>query len=196
MVATPETLLRLPAIPAREIAVLKACRIRSWQRKDIDLVSRHLNDPDMWSFLSTTFNGGLSPEQAEHYLAALSTQPGTFFFAAALLGTDEAIGGICGELGTGLHSRSADLGGWLARPHWRSGIAREVTTAFADWLFEAHDVLRVHAAPYHPNRASIGTLRAAGFTFEGRLRCSVVKDGRVMDQMQYAKINPKYAGSA
>jgi [ribosomal protein S5]-alanine N-acetyltransferase len=70
-----------------------------------------------------------------------------------------------------------------------------VTTAFTDWLFETHDVLRVHAAPFHLNRASIGTLQAAGFSFEGRLRCSVVKNGRIMDQMQYAKINPKCTGS-
>jgi [ribosomal protein S5]-alanine N-acetyltransferase len=195
MVATSNALLRLAESPAQEIAVLASCRIRTWQRKDIDLVCRHLNDPDMWSFLSTTFNGSLNPEQAEHYLAALCAQPRTFFFAAALLETDEAVGGICGEMGTGLHGRCAELGGWLARPHWRSGIAREVTTAFADWLFQAHDVLRVHAAPYHPNRASIGTLRASGFTFEGRLRCSVVKDGRVMDQMQYAKINPAYTSA-
>ena len=195
MVALPQIPLRLPADSAQEIAALKSCRIRTWRRADIGVVRRHLNDPDMWSFLSSTSSGRLSPDHAEHYLAALSTAPRIFFFAAARLDNDEAVGAICGEIGTGLQCRSAELGGWLARPHWRSGIAREVTTAFADWLFQTHDVLRVHAAPYHPNRASIGTLRAAGFVFEGRLRCSVVKDGRVMDQMQYAKINPKYSST-
>jgi [ribosomal protein S5]-alanine N-acetyltransferase len=169
----------------REIARLPTCRIRAWQRKDVDSIIEHLSDRDMWAYFAMPFLGAWTPIHAEHYLATLTSQPRTFFFAAALLETDEAVGGICGELGAGLHSRCAELG----------GIAREVTTAFADWLFETHDVLRVHAAPYHPNRASIGTLRASGFTFEGRLRCSVVKDGRVMDQMQYAKINPAY-GSA
>jgi [ribosomal protein S5]-alanine N-acetyltransferase len=194
MTASPHSkLIRLPSGPPQEIARLASCRIRTWQPKDVNRVCGYLNDADMWRYLSTTFSGTFSPAQAEHYLATLVTSPRTHFFAAALLDTDEAVGGICGELGTGLHSRNADLGGWLARPYWRSGIAREVTTAFADWLFSAHDVLRVHAAPYHPNRASIGTLRAAGFSFEGRLRCSVVKEGRVMDQMQYAKINPKHA---
>jgi [ribosomal protein S5]-alanine N-acetyltransferase len=185
--------LRFAAAEPTEVARLASCRLRTWQAKDVSSICAHLSDQTMWGFFAMPFPGAWTEAHAEHYLATLTTKPDTFFFAAALLDTDEAVGGICGELGTGPHRRSAELGGWLARPYWRSGIARDVTTAFADWLFDTHDVLRVHAAPYHPNRASIGTLRASGFSFEGRLKCSVVKDGRVMDQMQYAKINPKHS---
>jgi [ribosomal protein S5]-alanine N-acetyltransferase len=188
-------LLTLTEAPRQEIALLANCKIRTWQRKDIPQVKQHLGDRLMWRFLSADFPGTVTSEFAEHYLSSYSANDKAFFFAAATLDSDEAIGGVFAERGTDIHSQSAEYGGWLARPYWRSGIARDVTVAFTDWLFEKQGVLRVHAAPFHLNRASIGTLRAAGFSFEGRLRCSVVKNGHIMDQMQYAKINPAYAGS-
>lgn len=181
--------------PRQEIALLGGCRIRTWQRKDIPQVHHHLGNPEMWRFLSADFPGMVTAEFAEHYLASYSANANAFFFAAAAMDSDEAIGGVFAERGSDIHSQSAEYGGWLARPYWRSGIARDVTVAFTDWLFETQGLLRVHAAPFHLNRASIGTLKAAGFSFEGRLRCSVVKGGRIMDQMQYAKINPACAGS-
>jgi [ribosomal protein S5]-alanine N-acetyltransferase len=191
----PNGFRRFAEAPRQKIAELTHCRLRSWQLDDIPLVHQHLNDPLMWRFLSADFPGTVSLEFAEHYLASYSANNQAVFFAAAALDSDEAIGGVFAELGTDIHARSAEYGGWLARSHWRSGIARDVTVAFTDWLFETRGILRVHAAPFHLNRASIGTLQAAGFTFEGRLRCSVVKNGRIMDQLQYAKINPACPGS-
>jgi [ribosomal protein S5]-alanine N-acetyltransferase len=191
----PLALLTFAEATPCTIAVMGDCKLRSWQRKDIAQVFRHLSDPHMWRYLSADLPGEITPEFAEHYLASYSSNDNAFFFAAATLDSDEVIGGVFAEMGTDIHSRSAEYGGWLARSHWRSGIARDVTVAFTDWLFEKQGVLRVHAAPFHLNRASIGTLKAAGFSFEGRLRCSVVKNGRIMDQMQYARINPACPGS-
>ena len=176
--------------PQQDIAILSKCKIRTWQRKDIAQVRQYLDDASVWRYLSADYPGGFSLKLAEHYLAIYTSNQNAFFFAAALLDSDEVIGGVSAELGTGVHSKSAEYGGWLAKPYWRSGIARDVTTAFTDWLFSTQHVLRVHSAPFHLNRASIGTLQASGFSFEGRLRCSVVKDGCTMNQMQYAKINP------
>ncbi len=181
--------------PQSTIAVLGGCKIRTWQRKDIAQVHQHLNDPHMWRYLSADFPGSISAQFAEHYLASYGASENALFFAAATLDSDEVIGGVFAERGIDIHSQSVEYGGWLAKPYWRSGIARDVTVAFTDWLFEKQGVLRIHAAPFHLNRASIGTLQASGFSFEGRLRCSVVKNGRIMDQMQYAKINPACVGS-
>jgi ribosomal-protein-alanine N-acetyltransferase len=38
------------------------------------------------------------------------------------------------------------------------------------------------------NPASMRVLEKAGFAFEGRMRQAVIKDGRVMDQMIYARV--------
>ena len=47
---------------------------------------------------------------------------------------------------------------------------------------------RIYAVPYVSNAASIRVLEKTGFSYEGRLRASVVKNGRILDQSLYAKI--------
>jgi [ribosomal protein S5]-alanine N-acetyltransferase len=175
-----------------EIASLKQCRIRSWREKDVDALRKYMDDPQLWGFLATPYVSGMDRARAETCLAGFTSTPGLFCFAAALLESDEAVACVFAELGKGYHAKSAELGGWLARPYWGSGIAREVTTAMADWLFDRQHVLRVHSAVYQSNLASIGTLRASGFTLEGRMRCSVMHDGVVMDELLYAKISPHH----
>jgi hypothetical protein len=51
-------------------------------------------------------------------------------------------------------------------------------------------VLRVSSYTYHPNRAAIGSLRAAGFTLEARMRHAGVKDGVLMDRLVFVRLNP------
>jgi RimJ/RimL family protein N-acetyltransferase len=78
-------------------------------------------------------------------------------------------------------SVSAELTMWLTPTVQRTGTARSVACAFVDWLFHCESVLRVYAGTYHPNRAAVGALFAAGFTLEARLRHAAVKDGQVRD---------------
>ena len=53
--------------------------------------------------------------------------------------------------------------------------------------FEADPELRrLYAVPYASNAASARVLEKAGYTREGTLRQSAIKDGRVLDQWMYA----------
>jgi [ribosomal protein S5]-alanine N-acetyltransferase len=49
----------------------------------------------------------------------------------------------------------------------------------------------VYALPFARNAASCRVLEKAGYMIEGRLRRSAVKDGIVVDQLQYAFIVPE-----
>jgi len=48
---------------------------------------------------------------------------------------------------------------------------------------------RIFAEPYTANTASARVLEKSGFTIEGVIRASVFKDGRILDQYIYAKLN-------
>jgi len=65
----------------------------------------------------------------------------------------------------------------------------ETTRTMTDYAFKELGLHRVFAEVYVTNPASARVLEKAGFTCEGTLRASVVKDGKVLDQMLYAKIN-------
>ena len=45
------------------------------------------------------------------------------------------------------------------------------------------------AEPYTTNRASARVLEKAGLKYEGLLRASAFKDGRLVDQLLYARVN-------
>jgi RimJ/RimL family protein N-acetyltransferase len=176
--------------PHRVIAELPDCRVRSFRRSDIPAVQRELCDPEVWrSYVPEDSSPDIKPSYIENYLRWLH-EPDVVCFAACDPRTDEVFGCIHGRRGPGAMSRTVDLSGWLARSHWRSSIARRVNQAFVAWLFAEQGVLRVSSYTYHPNRAAIGSLRAAGFTLEARMRHAGVKDGVLMDRLVFVRLNP------
>jgi RimJ/RimL family protein N-acetyltransferase len=64
----------------------------------------------------------------------------------------------------------------------------EAVITFTAFAFEHFKLVRIYAEPYASNANSCRVLEKAGFTFEGRLRCSVIKDGKLLDQCLYARI--------
>ena len=51
----------------------------------------------------------------------------------------------------------------------------------------------VFALPFAHNTASCRVLEKAGYALEARLRRSAIKDGKILDQFQYAFIVPEVA---
>ena len=176
--------------PLSVISEMPDCRVRSFRRSDLAAVQRTLCDPEVWrSYLPEDGSPDLRPTWVENYLRWLH-EPGVYSFAACTPDTDEVFGCIHGRVDLGAMSRSVELSGWMARSHWRSGVARRVNQAFVQWLFDQRGMLRVYSQTYHPNRAAIGSLRAAGFTLEARLRNAGVKDGFLMDRLLFVRLNP------
>ena len=54
--------------------------------------------------------------------------------------------------------------------------------------FATFDVCRIYATVFEWNPASARILEKAGYILEGRLRKSVTKDGRTIDQLLYARV--------
>ena len=99
---------------------------------------------------------------------------------------DEAIGGIGLTLMRGVRRRSAEIGFWIAEDRWGEGVATSAVRALAAFAFERFDLLRLFAYVFEGNVASTRVLEKAGFSYEGRLGKSVVKDDRVIDELVYA----------
>ncbi len=59
--------------------------------------------------------------------------------------------------------------------------------AFTDYCFANFELHRIYAEPYANNPASARVLEKAGFALEGRLQKNVVKDGKILDSLLYAK---------
>ena len=70
------------------------------------------------------------------------------------------------------------------------GIMSEAVQEFTRYAFETFDLVRIYAQPFAENTASARVLEKAGFTCEGRLRANVLKDGKVLDTLLFARVEP------
>ncbi len=130
-----------------------------------------------------------TPEGADWWLTHVAAQePQTSF---ALATAEELIGGIGVELGEDIHHRSGEIGFWLGEPFWGRGVVSSAVAAFTPWAFDRFDLLRIWAGVFETNPASARVLEKAGYELEGRHRAAVVKDGRTLDELVYARLRRK-----
>lgn len=100
----------------------------------------------------------------------------------------EAVGGIGYILQQDVAYRSAEIGYWLGEDYWGRGLATEALIAVTEYAFSHHDLCRIYAYVFEWNMASARVLEKAGYVFEGRLKKSVTKAGKTIDQLMYANI--------
>lgn len=146
-----------------------------------------IRDRGIWLNLRDYFPHPYTVEDAAAYLSRVTEVVGTpMVFAIEVDG--EVSGGNSAMPGNDVHRLTAEIGYWLGRAHWGSGIMTEAVGAFTDHLFAAFPLERVFAVPYANNPASVKTLEKNGFLLEGRMRRSAIKDGLVLDQLLHAKV--------
>jgi ribosomal-protein-alanine N-acetyltransferase len=166
--------------------LLGVCDVRSWRPRDAPALVEHANNRKVWLNLRDRFPHPYTARDARAFLkSVLNARPETNF---AIDVDGAAVGGIAFHVQSDVERVGAELGYWLGEKHWGRGIATAAVRAVTEHALVAHGLLRVFALPFAENRASARVLEKAGFTLEGVLRSSAIKDGRVLDQLLYARI--------
>jgi [ribosomal protein S5]-alanine N-acetyltransferase len=165
---------------------LGPCTLRSWRSGDEDSLVRHADDRDVWINLRDRFPHPYTRDDARAWLRLVADSTPETNFAVAVAG--EAVGGIGITLQDDVSRRSAEIGYWLGRSYWGRGIATAAVRALTDWAFAHFDLCRLYAGVFEWNPASARVLEKAGYVLEGRLRRSVTKDGRTIDQLLHALV--------
>ncbi len=161
-------------------------KIRDWQRDDAESVARYANNRKIWINLRDIFPHPYTIANAEAFLSiVMEDDPKTVF---AITNEVEAIGSIGLVLGKDVHRFTTELGYWLAEPFWGKGIMTEAVKGITEYAFRSFGLKRVYAEPYTTNLASARVLEKAGFKYEGLLRASAFKNGRLVDQLLYARV--------
>lgn len=160
------------------------CLLRRWQKPDRGSLVRYANSRKIWINLRDRFPHPYTEADAEQWISeSLAEATPTRF---AIVANGQAIGGIGLELNNDVFARSAEIGYWLGEPFWGRGIATDAVRTFTGYGFSAFDLCRIYAGVFEWNPASARVLERAGYVCEGRLRKSVTKDGRTIDQWLYA----------
>ena len=170
------------------ILTLATCQVRSWKSADVASIVIHGNSRNIWINLRDRFPYPYTANAARRFIrSARDMQPETSF---ALEADGAAIGAIGYMLQTDVERVSAEIGYWVGEAYWGRGIATEALIALTSHAMAQHKLTRIFALPFAHNAASCRVLEKAGYVLEGRLRRSAIKDGVIVDQLQYAFIAP------
>ncbi len=162
-------------------------RVRPHRAGDLAALVRHANNVKVAANLRDRFPHPYTAAAGQAWLDLVAEMQPMLAFALAEGESDELIGGIGLYPLADVHRIDAELGYWVCEPHWGKGVATRAVRALCRWAFDELEWLeRIHACVYSWNPASARVLEKAGFTFEGRLRKSVIKHGQLLDQLIYA----------
>jgi ribosomal-protein-alanine N-acetyltransferase len=166
--------------------------LRAWEESDAAALVKHANNRRVASSLRDGFPHPYTPGDARNWLAMVGNNREDVILAIEVMG--EAAGGI------GLHGMkdvyryNSEIGYWLSEAHWGKGIMTEAVGALVKYAFEETHWLRLFAAVYENNPASMRVLEKNGFVPEAVHRKAVMKNGTLMDEHLYALLKAHWKG--
>ena len=164
---------------------LTRCTIRDWRLDDVESLAKHANNRRVSINLRDRFPYPYRIEDARNFIERAISEGQEKSHCIEIDGS--AVGSIGITIGEDVYRLTAEMGYWLAEEFWGQGIMSEVVPAFVNYGFEKFSLKRIYATSYSRNPASARVLEKAGFVLEGRLRKNVVKDGKILDSLLYAK---------
>lgn len=164
--------------------------VRSFDPADAEAIAKYANNRRISITLRDSFPYPYTAHDAKRWLRAVRRhQPESGW---AIASSREVIGGIGIHLQPDIYRRSAELGYWVGEPFWGKGIATAAVKAVVGHAFTNFDVVRLFAGVFEGNVASARVLEKAGFTLESRMRTSVTKEGRLLDQWMYVILREEW----
>ena len=162
--------------------------LRSWAPGDLESLVRYADNYEVAKNLTDQFPHPYTIENGREFIMNATSQSPHRILAIDIQGV------ACGAIGihpqSDIHRANAELGYWLAQPHWGKGIMTRAITAMVRYGFAHWEIKRIFARPFGSNIASQRVLEKAGFTLEARLDKTILKNGEFFDELIYAVRKP------
>lgn len=159
--------------------------LRAFETDDALLLREYLNNPHVTKYLTSSIPQPYEKEDAEWWINEGSK--------VGIVRAIEYEGVFVGAIGANRkqfeHSRSAEVGYWLAEGYWGKGIVTTALRQLTTFIFENTDIVRLQAYVFEGNLASIRVLEKAGYRLEGILQKAIYKHDSFMDASLYATVN-------
>lgn len=167
------------------------CLIRKWQLEDAKDLAAALSNKKIQDNLRDGLPYPYTEKDGEYYINSMLSADEKDTFAFAITVDGKVIGSIGAFRQGNIHSRTAELGYYIAEEYWGKGIMTEAVKQLCDYVFENTDIIRIFAEPFAYNIGSCRVLEKSGFHYEGTLWSNAVKNGNVIDMKMYAKVLEK-----
>jgi ribosomal-protein-alanine N-acetyltransferase len=162
----------------------KGFTLRGWKPDDTESLQKHANNTHISDFLLDRFPSPYTMDDAVNWVKMMQNQDPVLNFAIA---ADENVVGAIGlELREDVYRKSPLIGYWLAEEYWDRGIMTEAIKLITAYAFTNFDFARLQAGIFSNNPKSMRVMEKAGFTKEGILKNSIIKNGEILDEHVYA----------
>jgi len=162
------------------------CIVRTFQESDASAIAKYANNRQIWLNLRDGFPTPYELSDAEAYIAAVSKKTPPLNFAVTV--DNEAVGSIGLRLGHDIERCTAEIGYWLGEEFWGRGIMTAAVAMITYYGLADLQLNRIFAVPFTRNVRSARVLERVGYEQEAVMRSSAIKDGKVLDQFLYAKV--------
>ena len=176
------------AAPVDQLPTLAGacCVLRALRPADAPAIALHANDAAVVRNLHDGFPYPYTLTHAQAWCGGQHREP-AFGHVWAITVDGVAIGCIGVLPGSGLLACNAELGYWIGQAFWGRGIAADALNRVSAWAWDQLPaVQRLFAPIYARNPASQRVAAKAGYGLEAHIPRSRIKNGEVIDVVQWA----------
>ena len=162
------------------------CKIRKWKLSDAKDLAVALSNKKIQDNLRDGLPYPYSEQDGIDFISSMlsANEDETFAFAITL--DDKVIGSIGVFRQQNIHRQTAEMGYYIAEEYWGKGIMTDAVKQICEYVFKNSDILRIYAEPFAYNTGSCRVLEKAGFQYEGTLRNNAVKNGKVIEGLNFS----------
>jgi len=163
-------------------------KLRPLRLQDATRLAELANNEKISRNLRDGFPHPYTLRDAEKFLEIFSDQDPVTFFGIDY--NEEYVGNISLSPCADVYRMSAEIGYFIGEPYWNKGIVSTAVNLVTEYGFEKLGLVRIHTGVFEYNIASQRVLEKCGYVKEGISRKSVLKQGKLWDEVRYARLKP------
>jgi RimJ/RimL family protein N-acetyltransferase len=160
--------------------------LRNLTMADVERLAAIANDPSIGLQLRDKFPYPYTQKDAATYIQAVENDK--FCYSWAIITNDILAGVISLILQEDIYRHSAEIGFWLGRDYWSKGIMTEAVDLVCRYGFAELNLIRIYAAVFETNPASLQVLKKNKFVLEGIRTKAILKNKVLLDDCMMALI--------
>lgn len=164
--------------------------LRPLRLSDAERLAELANNEKISRNLRDGFPHPYTLDDAKNFLTKFTNQDPVTFFGIDF--KSEYVGNISLVPCQDIYRKSAEIGYFIGEPYWNKGIVTTAVNLITEYGFKHLDIIRIHTGVFEYNTASMRVLEKCGFIKEAVFRKSVFKQGKLWDEVRYAKLNPGF----
>lgn len=167
-------------------------RLRELERKDLDMINKWRNDPELVALLGAPFRY-INYEVDIHWFDSYMGNRGNAVRCAITSGEDDSILGLVSLTRIDFVNQTAEFHIMVGdQKNRRKGIGTFAVNAILSHAFYNMNLRRVELNVLPHNDGAIHLYEKIGFVYEGRKRKAVFKQGRFVDMLCYSILKEEF----